>query len=75
MKPTWQRNPNIYMTQDAIKTRKQAKKTTMIVSRVASESIRNMNVTEDLNKTETKICKMMKQHPNMLDMMKINCKK
>jgi len=47
----------------------------MIVSRVASESIRNMNETEDSNKTETKICKMMKQHPNMLDMMKIKCKK
>jgi len=54
MKPTWQRNPNIYMTQDAIKTRKQVKRTAMLVSRVASESIRNMNKTEDLNKTEKK---------------------
>jgi len=47
----------------------------MIVSRVASESIRNMNETEDLNENSNKICKIMKQHPNMLDMMKINCKK
>jgi hypothetical protein len=48
----------------------------MIVSRVASESIQNMNETEDSNKkTETKYEKKMKQHPNILDMMKINCKK
>jgi hypothetical protein len=26
-------------------------------------------------KTETKYAKMMKQHPNMLDMLKIYCKK
>jgi hypothetical protein len=42
----------------------------MIVSRVGSESIRNMNKTEDLNKNINEICKMMKQHPNMLDMLK-----
>jgi len=43
------------MTQEAIKTRKQAKQTAMIVSRVASESIRNMNETKDSKKkTETK---------------------
>jgi hypothetical protein len=42
----------------------------MIVSQVASESIRNMNETEDL-----KIWKTTKQHPNMLDMIKIYCKK
>jgi hypothetical protein len=48
----------------------------MIVSRVASESIQNMNETEDSNKkTETKYEKKMKQRPNILDMMKINCKK
>jgi hypothetical protein len=48
----------------------------MIVSRVASESIRNMNETEDSNKNRNKkIYKIMKQHPNMLDMMKINYKK
>ena len=47
----------------------------MIVSRVESESIRNMNETEDSNKKQKKNMKMMKQHPNMLDMMKINCKK
>ena len=48
----------------------------MIVSRVASESIRNMNETEDSNKkNRNKIWKMMKQHPDMLDMMKINWKK
>jgi hypothetical protein len=29
----------------------------MVVSRVASESIRNMNETEDSNKTETKYAK------------------
>ena len=39
------------MTQEEIKTRKTRKnKIAMIVSRVASESIRNMNETEDLNK-------------------------
>jgi len=42
----------------------------MIVSRVVSESIRNMNETEDSNKKKNEICKMMKQHPNMLDMLK-----
>ena len=42
------------MTQEAKKTRKQAKQTAMIVSRVASESIRNMNETKDSKKTETK---------------------
>ena len=47
----------------------------MIVSRVASESIRNMNETEDSNKKINEIWKMMKQHPNMLDMLKIYCKK
>ena len=44
----------------------------MIVSRVASESIRNTNETEDSIKTEMKYAKMMKQHPNMLEMY---CKK
>ena len=47
----------------------------MIVSRVANESIRNMNETEDSNKNRNEICKMMKQHPNMLDMLKIYYKK
>jgi hypothetical protein len=61
------------MTQEAIKTRKQAKQTAMIVSRVASESIRNMNETKDSKKKQKqKICKIIKQQPNMLDMMKIN---
>jgi hypothetical protein len=46
-------------------------KTAMIVSRVASESILNMNETEDSNKNINEICKTMKQHPNMLDMFKI----
>ena len=51
-------------------------KTAMIVSRLASESIRNMNETEDSNKNRNKkIYKIMKQHPNMLDIMKINYKK
>jgi len=50
-------------------------KTTMIVSRVTSESIRNMNETEDSNKNRNEIWKMMKQHPNMLDMLKILYKK
>jgi len=45
----------------------------MIVSRVASESIRNMNETKDSKKKQKqKICKIIKQQPNMLDMMKIN---
>ena len=43
------------MTQEAIKTRKQAKQTAMIVSRVGSESIRNMNETEDSNKNRNGI--------------------
>ena len=50
-------------------------KTLIIVSRVASESIRNMNETVDSNKNRNEICKMMKQRPNMLDMLKIYCKK
>jgi uncharacterized phage infection (PIP) family protein YhgE len=37
----------------------------MIVSRVASESIQNINKTKDSNKNKNQICKMMKQHPNM----------
>ena len=45
----------------------------MIVSRVASESIRNMNETEDSNKNRNK--KYAKSCKIMLDMMKINCKK
>jgi ssDNA-binding replication factor A large subunit len=47
----------------------------MIVSRVANKSIRNMNETKYSNKNINKISKMMKQHPNMLDMFKIYCKK
>jgi hypothetical protein len=47
----------------------------MIVSRVASESIRNMNETKHSNKNKYQICKMMKQHPNMLDMLNIYCNK
>ena len=36
--------------------------------------IQNMNEIEDSNKNRNKkICKIMKQHPNMLDKMKINC--
>jgi hypothetical protein len=50
-------------------------KTTMIVSWVASESIWNMNETEDSNKNINEIWKMMKQHPNKVDMLKIYCKK
>jgi hypothetical protein len=49
--------------------------TGIIVSRVASESIRNMNETENSNKNINKICKTRKQHPNMLDMLKLYCKK
>jgi len=47
-------------------------KIAMVVSRVASDSIRNTNKTEDSNKNGIERCKMMKQYPNMLDMMKIN---
>jgi hypothetical protein len=62
------------MTQEAIKKpENKQNKTAMIVSRLASESIRNMNETGDLNKNRNKICKNEK-HPNMLDMMKINCR-
>jgi hypothetical protein len=62
------------MTQKAIKTRNDQNKTAMIVSRVASEFIRNMNETEDSIKTETKNMQNH-EHPNKLDMMKINYKK
>jgi len=62
------------MTQKAIKTRNNQNKTAMIVSRVASEFIRNMNETEDSIKTETKNMQNH-EHPNKLDMMKINYKK
>jgi hypothetical protein len=37
----------------------------MIVSRVANESIRNINKIEDSNKNINEICEMMKQYPNM----------
>jgi hypothetical protein len=47
----------------------------MIVLQVTSEPIRNMNETKDSNKNRNKIFKTMKQHPNMLDMLKIYCKK
>jgi hypothetical protein len=40
-------------------------KTVMIVSRVASKSIQNMNETEDSNKNRNEMCKMMKQHANI----------
>jgi hypothetical protein len=39
----------------------------MIVSRQASESIRNMNEIEDSNKNRNEVCNMMEQHPNMLE--------
>jgi len=41
----------------------------MIVSQVASESIRNMNKIEDSNENRNEVYNMMKQHPNMLDML------
>ena len=64
------------MTQEAIITQKTSKnKTVMIVSRVASEFIRNINEIEDSNKNINEICKTMKHHPNMLDMLKVYCKK
>jgi hypothetical protein len=42
----------IYMTQEAIKSENKQNETTMIVSRVASESIQNMNET-DMQNDET----------------------
>jgi len=57
------------------KTENKQNETEMIVSGVASESIRNMNKTEDLKKNINKICKKMKEHPNMFDMLKIYWKK
>jgi len=47
----------------------------MIVSLVASESIRNMNETEDSNKNRKKKMLTWNNTQYMLDMMKINCKK
>ena len=74
IEPTEQRN--IYMTQEAIKTKKNKQIWNwMIVSRVESKSIWNTNETEDSKKNRNERCKTMEQHPNMLDMMKINFKK
>ena len=42
------------MTQEVKKPENKQNKTAMIVSRVASESIRNMNETEDSNKKRNK---------------------
>jgi hypothetical protein len=42
------------MTQEAIKPENKQNKTTMIVSRVVSKSIRNMNETKDSNKKRNK---------------------
>ena len=42
------------MTQEAIKPENKQNETAMIVSRVASESVRNMNETKDLNKNRNK---------------------
>jgi ribosomal protein L11 len=57
----------MYMTQEAIITQKTSKnKTMMIVSRVASESIRNINETKDSNENMNEVWNIMKQHPNML---------
>jgi len=42
------------VSQEAIKPENKQNKTAMIVSRVASESIRNMNETEDSNKNRNK---------------------
>ena len=47
----------------------------MIVLRVASESTRNLNKIEDSYKNKNEMCKMMRQNPNMLDMLKIHFKK
>jgi hypothetical protein len=44
----------IYITQEAIKLENKQNKTAMIISQVASESIRNMNETEDSNKKRNK---------------------
>jgi len=63
------------MNQEAIKTRKQAKQNYDDSLAIANESIQNMNETKDLNKNRNQMCKTMKQHPNMLDMLKIYCKK
>jgi hypothetical protein len=41
----------------------------MIVSQVASESIWNMNETEDLNKNINEVWYIMEKHPYMLDML------
>jgi hypothetical protein len=47
----------------------------MIVSREGSKPIQNIKKTKDWNKNINEICKKMKQHPNILDMLKIYCKK
>ena len=47
----------------------------MIVLRVANDSTRNMNKIEDSYKNRNEMCKMMRQNPNMLDMLKTHFKK
>jgi hypothetical protein len=64
------------MTQEAIKTRKQAKQNCDDSLASSKRVYPNTNETEESNKNINEICKkMMKQHPNMLDMLKIYCKK
>ena len=64
------------MTQEAIKTRKQAKQNCNDCLASSKQIYSKYERTEDSNKkNRNKICKTMKQHPNMLDMMKINYKK
>ena len=60
------------MTQEAIKTRKQAKQNCDDSLTSSKRVYPNMNETEDSNKNQKKIWKKLKQHPDMLDMMKIN---
>jgi hypothetical protein len=47
----------VYITQEATETQKtsKAKQTTMIVSQLASESIRNINEIEDSNKNRNEV--------------------
>jgi len=77
IEPTEQRNPNmhVYDSRSNKKPKKSKNKTGMIILLVASKSIRNINEIENLNKNRNKICKTMKRHPNMLDMLKLYCKK
>jgi hypothetical protein len=59
----------VYDSRSNKNTESKQNENAMIVSRVASEFIWNMNETQDSNKNRNEVCNTMEQHPNMLDML------